>query len=176
MINDIADLIKIQSKNIEHYNKYPIALIFLIMLILVVPITFLSSDNESPITSALTLDLLEAFVLTFVEAIFFVYWFGRIGKNHTFLLFLHYNLMLSIAASIPVIAIILITKNFDASLWTALIGELIAVSYIIYLLSVNLALATGSSKKYGFGAILIVILIEIISSTFIFSPLVSLGF
>ena len=172
MINDIADLIKIQSKNIEHYNKYPIALIFIIMLILAVPTTFLSSDNES-FASVLTFDLLETFVLTFVEAIFFVYWFGRIGKNHTFLSFLHYNVMLSIAASIPVIAILLITKNFDASSWTAIIGELIAVSYIIYMFSVNLALATGSSKKYACGAILIVILIEIIFYTFLFSPLMS---
>ena len=84
MVNDLADLIKIQSKNIEHYNKYPIVLIFIIMLILVVPTSFLTSDTELPIASVLTLDLLENFLLTFVEVIFFVYWFGRIGKNHTF--------------------------------------------------------------------------------------------
>ena len=173
MINDLADLIKIQSKNIEHYNKYPIALIFIIMLILVVPTTFLSSDNESSIASALTLDLLEGFVLTFVETIFFVYWFGRIGKNHTFLSFLHYNVMLSIAVSIPVIAVLLITQNFEASSWTSIIGGLIGVAYVIYMSSVNLALATGSSGKYAFGAILIVVLIQIIFYTFIFSALVS---
>jgi len=39
--------------------------------------------------------------------------------------------------------------------------------------SVNLALATGSSGKYAFGAILIVVLIQIIFYTFIFSALVS---
>ena len=173
MINDLADLIKIQSKNIEHYNKYPIALIFFIMLILVVPTSFLTSDNELPIASVLTLDLLENFLLTFVEVIFFVYWFGRIGKNHTFLSFLHYNVMLSIAASIPTIAILLITQNFEPTSWIAIIGGFIAISYIIYMFSVNLALATGSSKKYSFGAILIVILIQIIFYTFIFSALVS---
>ena len=173
MINDLADLIKIQSKNIEHYNKYPIALIFIIMLILVVPTSFLTSDNELPIASVLTLDLLENFLLTFVEVIFFVYWFGRIGKNHTFLSFLHYNVMLSIAASIPTIAILLITQNFEPTSWIAIIGGFIAISYIIYMFSFNLALATGSSKKYAFGAILIVILIQIIFYTFIFSALVS---
>ena len=172
MINDIADLIKIQSKNIEHYNKYPIALIFFIMLILAVPTTFLSSDNES-FASVLTFDLLQTFVLTFVEAIFFVYWFGRIGKNHTFLSFLHYNVMLSIAGSIPVIAIFLITQNFEAKSWASIIVGFISAFYILYLFSVNLALATGSSKKYGFGAILIVILIQTIAYTFIFSVGVS---
>jgi hypothetical protein len=172
MINDLTDLIKIQSKNIEHYNKYPIALIFFIMLILVIPTSFLTSDTELPIASVLT-DLLENFLLTFVEVIFFVYWFGRIGKNHTFLSFLHYNVMLSIAASIPTIAILLITQNFEPTSWIAIIGGFIAISYIIYMFSVNLALATGSSKKYAFGAILIVILIQIIFYTFIFSALVS---
>ncbi len=49
MINDIADLIKIQSKNIEHYNKYPIALLLFVMLILEVPSSFLSEGNESSI-------------------------------------------------------------------------------------------------------------------------------
>ena len=172
MVNDLVDLIKIQSKNIEHYNKYPIALIFSIMLILAVPTTFLSSDNES-FASVLTFDLLETFVLTFVEAIFFVYWFGRIGKNHTFLSFLHYNVMLSVTGSIPVIAILLITQNFEETSWTSIIGGFIAAFYILYLFSVNLALATGSSKKYGFVAILIVILIQTIAYTFIFSVGVS---
>jgi hypothetical protein len=81
--------------------------------------------------------------------------------------------MLSIAASIPTIAILLITQNFEPTSWIAIIGGFIAISYIIYMFSVNLALATGSSKKYAFGAILIVILMQIIFYTFIFSALVS---
>ena len=162
MINDIADLIKIQSKNIEHYNKYPIALLLFIMLILEVPSSFLSESNESSIALDLTFNLLNALVLTFIEAILFVYWFGRIGKNHSFISFLRYDAMLSIAANIPVIAILLITQNFEESSWIAIIGGLIAVSYIIYMFSVNLALATGSSGKYAFGAILIVVLIQLI--------------
>ena len=81
--------------------------------------------------------------------------------------------MISIAVSIPVIAVLLITQNFEASSWTSIIGGLIGVAYIIYMFSVNLALATGSSGKYAFGAILIVVLIQIIFYTFIFSALVS---
>ena len=101
MINDIADLIKIQSKNIEYYNKYPIALLLFVMLILEVPSSFLSEGNESSIAFDLTFNLLNALVLTFIEAILFVYWFGRIGKNHSFISFLRYDAMLSFAANIP---------------------------------------------------------------------------
>ena len=147
MINDLINFLKFQSKDIEHYNQYPIALIFFIMLLLEVPSTFLSESYESTIESDLTINLLTAFVFTFIEAIFFVYWFGRIGKNHSFLTFVHYDVMLSIAANIPIIAILLVMQDFDSSTWTAFIGGLIGITYVIYMFSANLALATGSSKK-----------------------------
>ena len=161
MFNDVLNFLKFQSKDIEHYKQYPVALIFFIMLLLEVLSTFLSESYESTIASDLTINLLTAFVFTFIEAIFFVYWFGRIGKNHSFITFVHYDVMLSIAANIPVIAILLVMQNFDSSTWTAIIGGLIAMTYVIYMFSANLALATGSSKKYAFGAILIVSLLQI---------------
>ena len=68
--------------------------------------------------------------------------------------------MLSIAANIPVIIVLLITQNFNSSAWVAVIGFLAAFIYVIYMFSANLAIATTSSKKYAFGAILIVALLQ----------------
>jgi hypothetical protein len=160
MFNDLIDLIKIQSKNIEHYKQYPIAFLFFIMFLLEFLSTFFSEGYGSTSTSNFTISLIIVFVFTFIEAVFFVYWFGRIGKNHSFLTFLHYDVMLSIAANIPVIIVLLITQNFNSSPWVAVIGFLAVFIYVIYMFSANLALATTSSKKYAFGAILIVALLQ----------------
>ena len=163
MINDLIDLVKIQSKSIEHYRQYPIALIFFILLLLELPSTFFTESYESSFTSDLTINLIIAFVFTFIEAIFFAYWFGRIGKNHSFLTFLHYDVMVSIAATVPVIIILLVTQNLDALPWVAIIGFLVAFIYVVYMFSANLALATGSSKNYALGAISIVVVFQFIA-------------
>jgi len=163
MINDLIDLLKIQSKSIEHYRQYPIALIFFILLLLEFPSTFFSESYESAFASDLTINLIIAFVFTFIEAIFFAYWFGRIRKNHSFLTFLHYDVMVSIAANVPVIIILLITQNLDSSPWIAIIGFLVAFIYVVYMFSANLALATGSSKKYALTAISIVVVFQFIA-------------
>ena len=162
MINDLIDLIKIQSKNIEYYKKYPIVLIFFIMLLLEFPSTFFSESFESTFTSVLTLNLITVFVFTFIEAIFFAYWFGRIGKNHTFLAFLHYDVMVSIAANIPVIIVLSLTQNLNSSTWISIVAFLLAFIYVFYMFSVNLAVAIGSPKKYAFVAILIVVIFQVI--------------
>ena len=162
MINDLIDLIKLQSKNIEHYKQYPIALLFFIMLLLEVPSTFLSEKGDSSISYLLTYNLAITFVFTFIEAIFFVYWYGRIGKKYSFIIFLHYDAMLTIAASIPVIGILLVMQSFDSLPWVGIIGFLTATLYVLYMFIANLAKATSASKKYAFVAIFIVAMLQVI--------------
>ena len=160
MFNDLIDLLKIKSKNIEHYTQYPIALIFFIMLLLQFP-SNLNPDGFSPSYAyALSMSLIFASVFTFIEAAFFIFWFGRIGKSHSFLTYLHYAVMLSIASQIPAITVLLITQSINSSPWIPVIGFLAVFIYIIYMYSVNLARAVSSSKKYAFVAILIVALLQ----------------
>lgn len=160
LINDVIDLIVIKSKDIEHYRQYPIALIFFIMLLLVAQSTFLFKGNDSSIFSVVIIDLIFAFVFTFLNAIFLMYWFGRVGKKYSFLIFLHYDVMLSIAASIPFLVILFVMKNFDSSPWVGFIGGLGGIFYVVYMFSFNLANATDSSKKFALGAILISLLLQ----------------
>ena len=126
MINDLFDLIKLQSKNIEHYKQYPIALLFFLMLLLEVLSTFLSERGDSSIASLLTYNIATAFVFTFIEAILFVYWFERVGKKYSFLSFLHYDAMLTIAANLPLIGILLVMQSFNSFPWVGIIGLLSA--------------------------------------------------
>ena len=162
MINDLIDLIKLQSKNIEHYKQYPIALLFFLMLLLEVLSTFLSERGDSSIASLLTYNIATAFIFTFIEAILFVYWFGRVGKKYSFLSFLHYDAMLSIAANLPLIGILLVMQSFNSFQWVGIIGLLSATLYVIYMFIANLAKATDSSKKYAFVAIFIAAMLQII--------------
>jgi len=162
MVQDLFDLIKLKSKNIEHYKQYPIALLFCLMLLLEVPSTFLSERGDSSIASLLTYSIATAFVFTFIEAILFVYWFGRIGNKYSFLSFLHYDAMLTIAASIPVIGILLLMQSFNSLPWVGIIGLLSATLYVIYMFIANLAKATESSKKYAFIAIFIAAVLQMI--------------
>ena len=162
MINDLFDLIKLQSKNIEHYKQYPIALLFFLMLLLEVLSTFLSERGDSSIASLLTYNIATAFIFTFIEAILFMYWFGRVGKKYSFLSFLHYDAMLTIAANLPLIGILLVMQSFNSFSWVGIIGLLSATLYVIYMFIANLAKATDSSKKYAFVAIFIAAMLQII--------------
>ena len=162
MINDLFDLIKLQSKNIEQYKQYPIALLFFLMLLLEVLSTFLSERGDSSIASLLTYNIATAFIFTFIEAILFVYWFGRVGKKYSFLSFLHYDAMLTIAANLPLIGILLVMQSFNSFPWVGIIGLLSATLYVIYMFIANLAKATNLSKKYAFVAIFIAAMLQII--------------
>ena len=166
MFNDLIDLMGVQSRNIEYYEKYPLVLIFFIMLLLQIPSFILLPGDEHSISSNLTTDLILAFGVTFIEAIFFVYWFRRIGKNYSFSAFLHYDVMLSIAATIPYILILFVIKYFDSIPWVGVFGGLGAISYVIYMFTLNLAKATESSGRYAFIAIILVIVIQAIVDYF----------
>lgn len=162
MINDLFELIKLQSKNIEHYKQYPIALLFFLMLLIEVPSSLLSERGDSSIAPLLTYNIGKAFVFTFIEAILFVYWFGRIGKKYSFLSFLHYDAILTIAANIPLIGILLVMQSLNSLPWVGIIGLLSATLYVVYMFIANLAKATDSSKKYAFVAIFIAAILQII--------------
>ena len=165
MFNDLIDLMGVQSKNIEHYKKYPIVLIFFMMLLFEIPFTFLAGGYNSAIASDLTINIIMAFIFTFVEAIFMVYWFQRVGINYSFLTFLQYDVILSVAAGIPVTAILFVIYTFESSPLIGVFGFLGAFSYVIYMFSLNLATATGSSRKYAFMAILLIIIFQMTLET-----------
>ena len=162
MINDLIDLIKVQSKNIEHYRQYHIALLLFIMLLLEVPLTFLSQSQDSSIAITLTYNISIALIFTFIEALIFMYWFGRIGKKYSFLAFLHYDAILSIAAYIPVMIILLAYQSFESLPWVGIICFLVAIIYVFYMFIANLAKATDSSKKYALVAIFIAAILQMI--------------
>ena len=70
--------------------------------------------------------------------------------------------MLTIAASIPVIGILLLMQSFNSLPWVGIIGLLSATLYVIYMFIANLAKATESSKKYAFIAIFIAAMLQMI--------------
>ena len=108
LINDLIDLMGVDSQEIEHYRKYPITPIFIINMLLVIPSSILLEGNEP-----LAFDLIFSFVFTFINAAFLMYWFGRVNIKHSYLTFLNYDIIISIAANIPVIAILIVMSYFN---------------------------------------------------------------
>ena len=157
MINDIIDFLKFQSKDIEHYNQYSIGLIFFIIVLLEIPYTYLSESYESTTTSDLVINLLITIPSVLIEAIFFVYWLGRKDKKYSFATVLNLTAMLTISTSIVIIAFAAISQNLDPSSWAIIVIALIVIIYCIYLLTANMSMATGVSKKYVLGGVLIII-------------------
>lgn len=160
--NDLIDLMSVQSKNIEHYKQYSLAPIFFILLLLAIPSTLLLGDPEASFISELITQLLLTFVFTFINAIFFVYWFGRVNIHYSFLTFLNFEIIVSIAASIPFIAIAFLMDIFDSYVLLGFIAGIGAIIYVIYMFSLNLANATGAIEKYAFAAILISVFYQVI--------------
>ena len=160
--NDLIDLMSVQSKNIEYYKQYSVAPIFFIHLLLVFPSTLLLGDPEASFNSELTTHLILTFVFTFINAIFFVYWFGRVNIHYSFLTFLNFEIIVSIAANIPFIAIAFLMDIFDSYLLLGFIAGIGAIMYVIYMFSLNLAKATGATEKYAFAAILISVFYQVI--------------
>ena len=157
MFNDLIDFFKFQSKGIEHYIKYSTSLIFFIVIVLEIPFTYFSEGYESSTTSDLAINLLIAIPSVLFEALFFVYWLGRKDKKYSFLTVLNFTAMLTITASIPLIAWEAISPNIDSSSWGSIIAALIFVIYIFYLMVANMSVATGVSKKYALGGFLVII-------------------
>jgi hypothetical protein len=169
MINDLIDFLKLQPKNIEHYSKYPTALMFVIMLVLYIPFNFLYEIENTNSSINILSNVANIFLVTILEAYFLVYWLGRKDKKYSFSIVLDFILMLSISIVIPLNLLGLLLLNLNSQSWAFLIISFIALIYALYLAIVNLAIASGVTKKYALGGVLIIGLIQLIVDLTIFS-------
>ena len=156
MIKDALYFLKSQSEDIEHYNQYSIILILLIIALLEIPNSFLFQSYHSDIATNIVISLLITFLLLLVEVKFFVYWLGRKGKKYSFATMLNFNSMLTISASIVLVVSGAITLNLDPSSWASIIITIISIAYILYFMTSVLSIATGVTKKYAFGGLLLI--------------------
>ena len=158
LINDLIDLMGVKSQEIEHYRKYPIVPIFIINMLLVIPSSILIEGNEP-----LAFDLIFSFVFIFINAAFLMYWFGRVNIKHSYLTFLHFDIIISIAANIPVILILVVMGYFESMPLIGFFGGICAILYVIYMVSLNYAHSTKSLEIYAFIGILILITLQVIT-------------
>ena len=158
LINDLIDLMGVKSQEIEHYRKYPIVPIFIINMLLVIPSSILIEGNEP-----LAFDIIFSFVFIFINAAFLMYWFGRVNIRHSYLTFLNYDIIISIAANIPVIIILVFMSYFDSMPLIGFFGGIGAILYVIYMVSLNYAHSTKSLEMYAFIGVLILIALQVIA-------------
>ena len=158
LINDLIDLMGVQSQEIEYYRKYPIVPIFIINMLLVIPSSILLEGNEP-----LAFDLIFSFAFTFINAAFLMYWFGRVNIKHSYLTFLNYDIIISIAANIPVILILVVMSYFDSMPLIGFFGGIGAILYVVYMVSLNYAHSTKSLEMYAFIGILMLIVLQVIA-------------
>ena len=156
MFNDVLNFLRFQTQDIEHYKQYQIGLILLIVALLEIPNSFLFQGYHSDIATNLVISLLLTFLGLLVEVIFFVYWLGRKGKKYSFATMLNFISMLSISVSIVLVVSGAITFNLDPSSWASIIISIIAIAYILYFMTSVLSIATGVTKKYAFGGLLLI--------------------
>ena len=158
LINDLIDLMGVKSQEIEHYRKYPIVPIFIINMLLVIPSSILLEGKET-----LAFDLIFSFAFTFINAAFLMYWFGRVNIRHSYLTFLNYDIIISIAANIPVIVILVVMGYFDSMPLIGFFGGIGAILYVVYMVSLNYAHSTKSLEMYSFIGILMLIVLQVIA-------------
>ena len=158
LINDLIDLMGVQSQGIEHYRQYSLVPIFIINLLLVAASSSILDSRES-----LALDLVISIALTLISVIFLMYWFGRVNIKHSFLTFLHFDIVLGIAAHIPYLAILVVMNYFNSMPLIGFFGGIGAILYVIYMVSLNYAHSTKSLEMYAFIGILILIVLQVIA-------------
>ena len=158
LINDLIDLMGVQSQGIEHYRQYSLVPIFIINLLLVAASSSILDSRES-----LALDLVISIALTLISVIFLMYWFGRVNIKHSFLTFLHFDIVLGIAAHIPYLAILVVMNYFNSMPLIGFFGGIGAILYVIYMVSLNYAHSTKSLEMYAFIGILMLIVLQVIA-------------
>ena len=158
LINDLIDLMGVQSQGIEHYRQYSLVPIFIINLLLVAASSAILDSRES-----LALDLVISIALTLISVIFLMYWFGRVNIKHSFLTFLHFDIVLGIAAHIPYLAILVVMNYFNSMPLIGFFGGIGAILYVIYMVSLNYAHSTKSLEMYAFIGVLILIALQVIA-------------
>ena len=157
LINDLIDLMGVQSQGIEHYRQYSLVPIFIINLLLVAASSSILDSRES-----LALDLVISIALTLISVIFLMYWFGRVNIKHSFLTFLHFDIVLGIAAHIPYLAILVVMNYFNSMPLIGFFGGIGAILYVVYMVSLNYAHSTKSLEMYAFIGVLILIALQVI--------------
>ena len=158
LINDLIDLMGVQSQSIEHYRQYSLVPIFIINLLLVAVSSAILDSRES-----LALDLVISIALTLINVTFLMYWFGRVNIKHSFLTFLHFDIVLGIAAHIPYLAILVVMNYFNSMPLIGFFGGIGAILYVVYMVSLNYAHSTKSLEMYAFIGILILIALQVIA-------------
>ena len=158
LINDLIDLMSVQSQCIEHYRQYSLVPIFIINLLLVAASSAILDSRES-----LALDLVISIALTLINVIFLMYWFGRVNIKHSFLTFLHFDIVLGIAAHIPYLAILVVMNYFNSMPLIGFFGGIGAILYVVYMVSLNYAHSTKSLEMYAFIGILMLIVLQVIA-------------
>ena len=158
LINDLIDLMGVKSQGIEHYRQYSLVPIFIINLLLVAASSSILDSRES-----LALDLVISIALTLISVIFLMYWFGRVNIKHSFLTFLHFDIVLGIAAHIPYLAILVVMNYFNSMPLIGFFGGIGAILYVVYMVSLNYAHSTKSLEMYAFIGILILIALQVIA-------------
>ena len=158
LINDLIDLMGVQSQGIEHYRQYSLVPIFIINLLLVAASSSILDSRES-----LALDLVISIALTLISVIFLMYWFGRVNIKHSFLTFLHFDIVLGIAAHIPYLAILVVMNYFNSMPLIGFFGGIGAILYVVYMVSLNYAHSTKSLEMYAFIGILMLIALQVIA-------------
>jgi hypothetical protein len=111
----------------------------------------------------LAFELIFSFAFTFINAAFLMYWFGRVNIRHSYLTFLNYDIIISIAANIPVIVILVVMSYFDSMPLIGFFGGIGAILYVVYMVSLNYAHSTKSLEMYAFIGILILIALQVIA-------------
>ncbi|MDA8755516.1 hypothetical protein N9M98_01910 [Candidatus Pseudothioglobus singularis] len=171
MVNDLIDFLKIQSRDIEYYNRYSIALIFIIIVLCEILYTFISTNYQFSISSFFVDLMFTIFSLLF-EVLFFLYWLGRKDKKYSYATLLNYLGMLTIITFLALIIYEPIAQSLNPSSWIGIIAAVLILAYILYLTVANLAKATDISKRYALGGSLIIIALLQIPSQILFQILV----
>ena len=102
MVNDLIDFLKIQSRDIEYYNRYSIALIFIIIVLCEILYQLISTNYQFSISSFFVDLMFTIFSLLF-EVLFFVYWLGRKDKKYSYATLLNYLGLLTIITFLALI-------------------------------------------------------------------------
>jgi hypothetical protein len=167
MIKDALNFLRFQSREIEHYNQYSIALILFILALMAVPFSWISESYEIVRIPDIVIDEIYMIGASLLGALFFVYWFGRKDKKYSFATLFKFFGVMGIGSYIPSIAGALIAFILDYSLVSVIIQLLLFV-YVLVIIIITTSKATGVTQSYVLGGSLIVLAIIFLSMMIFF--------
>ena len=167
MIKDALNFLRFQSRDIEHYNQYSIALILFILALMAVPFSWISESYEIVRIPDIVIDEIYMIGASLLGSLFFVYWLGRKDKKYSFATVFKFFGVMTIGTFIPTIAGLLIEFILDYSLVSVIIS-LLAYVYVLVIAIITTSKATGVTQSYVLGGNLIVLPIIFLSVTIFF--------